>query len=96
VTGCPLQWRREFKFEGRRGWFVDACNGAVYDLNGVCASDPCRGIRLDRFLVSVYGVSGHDNTVVVDLDEVFQDPSAGETLGPTIPAETPYFPTPTR
>jgi hypothetical protein len=89
VTGCPLQWRSEYEFAGRRGWFVDACNGAAYDFTGRCASDPCSGIHLDRFFVSVYG-----DQVVVNLDEVIRDPAAGETLGPTIPAVTPNFPTP--
>jgi nitrite reductase/ring-hydroxylating ferredoxin subunit len=52
-SGCPLQWRREFEFMSRRGWFVDACTGSAYDLTGRCFSDPCRSALLDRFAVTV-------------------------------------------
>jgi nitrite reductase/ring-hydroxylating ferredoxin subunit len=54
-SGCPLQWRRDFSFLKRMGWFVDACNGAAYDLTGRCFSDPCRSALLDRFAVNVEG-----------------------------------------
>jgi len=61
-SGCPLQWRRDYNFLKRTGWFVDACNGAAYDLTGRCFSDPCRGRLLERFAVNVE----RDN-VIVDL-----------------------------
>src|SRR5262245_1409192 len=52
---CPLQWRREFGFMGRTGWFEDTCNGYVYDLAGRCFSDACRGAPLDRLNVAING-----------------------------------------
>jgi hypothetical protein len=54
-SGCPLQWRREFEFMGRSGWFVDACTGSAYDLTGRCFSDACRGRSLSRFRVIADG-----------------------------------------
>jgi hypothetical protein len=72
-SGCPLQWRREFEFMDRSGWFVDACTGSAYDLSGRCFSDACRGHLLDRFSVTEEG----DN-VTVDL----RAPERGAALDP--------------
>ena len=77
---CPLQWRREFEFMGRTGWFEDTCNGYVYDLTGRCFSDACRGALLDRFNVAVGGGS-----VEVDL-RALQSPAPGD------PRATPMTP----
>ena len=77
---CPLQWRREFEFMGRAGWFEDTCNGYVYDLAGRCFSDACRGALLDRFNVAVNGGS-----VEVDL-RALQSPA------PVDPKATPVTP----
>jgi len=71
---CPLQWRREFDFMGRTGWFEDTCNGHVYDLTGRCFSDACRGAPLDRFNVTLSGGS-----VEVDL-RALQSPAPADPL----------------
>jgi hypothetical protein len=65
--GCPLQWRREFQFMDRSGWFVDTCTGAAYDLEGRCFSDICRGRILARFAVRSEG-----GELVVDLRELIR------------------------
>ena len=72
-SGCPLQWRREFEFRERTGWFVDACNGAAYDLRGRCYSDICLGASLDRFAVTI-----GDGNVTVALREL----TRGEPFDP--------------
>jgi hypothetical protein len=77
---CPLQWRREFEFMDRTGWFEDTCNGAVYDLTGRCFSDPCRGRQLDRFNVTVSGAN------------VIVDPRALQSSAPIDPRATPLTP----
>ena len=77
---CPLQWRREFEFMGRTGWFEDTCNGYVYDLTGRCFSGACRGFLLDRFNVTLSG-----GTVEVDL-RALQSPA------PANPLATPLTP----
>jgi hypothetical protein len=64
-SGCPLQWRREFAFMERAGWFVDACTGSAYDLTGRCFSDGCSGRPLDRFALTLAG-----GNVSVDLRAV--------------------------
>jgi hypothetical protein len=72
-SGCPLQWRQEFEFMGRRGWFVDACTGSAYDLTGRCASQVCQGALLDRFFVRI-----QDGSVIVELDRVVRNPEASQ------------------
>jgi hypothetical protein len=82
-SGCPLQWRREFAFMDRAGWFVDACTGAAYDLTGRCFSDACLGLALSRFPVDVSG-----GNVVVGLRAPDREPvvdTKAEPLNP--PAE---------
>jgi hypothetical protein len=81
-SGCPLQWKREFEFGERTGWFVDACNGAAYDLVGRCSSKPCRGESLDRFNV---GVS--EDGVIVDLRELVHGPGPDSDATPVSPPE---------
>jgi len=71
---CPLQWRREFEFMGRTGWFEDTCNGYAYDLTGRCFSDACRGALLDGFDVTLSGGS-----VEVDL-RALQSPAPADPL----------------
>ncbi len=71
---CPLQWRREFEFIGRTGWFEDTCNGYAYDLTGRCFSDACRGALLDGFDVTLSGGS-----VEVDL-RALQSPAPADPL----------------
>ena len=71
---CPLQWRREFEFMGRTGWFEDTCNGSAYDLAGRCFSDACRGALLDRFNVAVTG-----GNVIVDL-RALRSPAPADPL----------------
>jgi hypothetical protein len=71
---CPLQWRREFEFMGRTGWFEDTCNGYAYDLAGRCFSDACRGALLDHFNVAVTG-----GNVIVDL-RALQSPAPADPL----------------
>lgn len=80
-SGCPLQWRRDFEFMDRRGWFVDACNGAAYDLTGRCFSDICRGALLDRFAVNV-----ERGNVIVDLRLPERDVPADANPTPVNPA----------
>ena len=75
-SGCPLQWRREFEFMSRRGWFVDACTGSAYDMAGRCASQACSGAALDRFAVQI-----QDGNVIVELDQVLRDPAASQPAG---------------
>src|SRR5439155_1435283 len=58
----PLQWRREFEFMGRTGWFEHACNGYAYDVTGCCFSDAGLRALLDGFDVTLSGGS-----VEVDL-----------------------------
>jgi len=79
-SGCPLQWRRDFDFLKRSGWFVDACNGAAYDLTGRCFSDLCRGALLDRLAVNVE----RDN-VTVDLRLLERDLPADANATPVTP-----------
>jgi hypothetical protein len=79
-SGCPLQWRPEYEFMGRRGWFVDACNGAAYDLTGRCLSDTCRGTLLERFNVAIAA-----GEVIVDL-------RGFPPLPPPDPRATPFNP----
>jgi nitrite reductase/ring-hydroxylating ferredoxin subunit len=75
-SGCPLQWRREFEFMSRRGWFVDACTGSAYDLTGRCASEACNDAVLDRFAVQI-----EDGNVIVELDQVLRVPAASQPPG---------------
>jgi hypothetical protein len=77
---CPLQWRREFAFMGRTGWFEDTCNGYAYDLTGRCFSGACRGALLDRFNVAL-----SDEGVAVDL-------RALQSQAPADPLATPLTP----
>jgi hypothetical protein len=65
-------------FMERIGWFVDACNGAAYDLTGRCFSDSCRGRALDRFAVNL-----SDGNVIVELRQFVRGPEAD-------PDATPY------
>ena len=66
--GCPLQWRREFDFLDRAGWFVDACTGSAYDATGRCFSEACRGRPLDRYSTTLEG-----GNVIVDLRVLHRD-----------------------
>ena len=75
-SGCPLQWRREFDFMGRSGWFVDACTGSAYDMAGRCASQACSRAALDRFAVQI-----QDGNVIVELDQVLREPAASHPAG---------------
>jgi nitrite reductase/ring-hydroxylating ferredoxin subunit len=68
-SGCPLQWRQDFEFMARRGWFVDACTGSAYDQTGRCASQVCQGAMLDRFPVRI-----QDGNVIVALEQVVPIP----------------------
>jgi len=79
-SGCPLQWRREFEFMDRTGWFVDACTGTAYDLTGRCFSPPCRGALLDRFSVAVGG-----GNVAVDLRDLIRDAAQDPDAQPVNP-----------
>ncbi|MGH2668392.1 MAG: hypothetical protein ACRDH5_04605 [bacterium] len=79
-SGCPLQWRSEFGFMDRTGWFVDACTGSAYDLTGRCFSEACRGRPLDRFSATLDG----DN-VVVDLRVLHRDLPADAAADPVNP-----------
>jgi len=79
-SACPLQWRPEFVFMQRSGWFVDACSGSTYDLTGRCFSEACRGSMLDRFSVVV-----NDGRVVVDLRELNTSPPADPEAQPVNP-----------
>lgn len=79
-SGCPLEWRREHEFMGGRGWFIDACTGSAYDLNGRCFSEPCRGRHLDRFAVYVRA-----NEVVVDLRTALPEPASDPSAEPLNP-----------
>jgi hypothetical protein len=79
-SACPLQWRREFEHMDRTGWFVDACNGAAYDLTGRCFADPCRGESLDRFNVILV-----DNNVEVNLRELVPGPAPDLRAEPVNP-----------
>lgn len=81
-SGCPLQWRLEFEFMGRTGWFVDACNGVAYDLVGGCFSEPCRGESLDRFNVSI----ASDN-VIIELRELVAGPALDPQATPVSPPQ---------
>jgi len=78
--GCPLQWRREFDFMDRSGWFVDACTGSAYDVTGRCFSDACRGRPLDRYSVETNG-----GNVVVDLRVLHRDLPADAGAEPMNP-----------
>ena len=78
--GCPLQWRREFDFMDRAGWFVDACTGSAYDLTGRCFSDACRGRPLDR-----YSVDANGGNVIVDLRVLHRDLPADASAEPVNP-----------
>ena len=79
-SGCPLQWRREFDFMQRTGWFVDACTGSAYDLTGRCFSDACRGRPLDRFSARLDG-----GNVIVDLRVLHRDLPAEAGAEPVNP-----------
>jgi hypothetical protein len=79
-SGCPLQWRREFAFMERSGWFVDACTGSAYDLTGRCFSDGCSGRPLDRFALTLAG-----GNVSVDLRAVRRGLPADLNTEPVIP-----------
>ena len=79
-SGCPLQWRREFNFGDRSGWFVDACTGSAYDVSGRCFSDACRGRPLDRFSVDTNG-----GDVIVDLRVLHRDLPADANADPVNP-----------
>jgi len=78
--GCPLQWRREFDFMDRSGWFVDACTGSAYDVTGRCFSDACRGRPLDRFSATIDG-----GNVIVDLRVLHRDLPADANAAPVNP-----------
>jgi hypothetical protein len=79
-SGCPLQWRPEFDFMDRSGWFVDACTGSAYDLTGRCFSEACRGRPLDRFSTTLGG-----GNVVVDLRVLHRDLPADANADPANP-----------
>jgi hypothetical protein len=79
-SGCPLQWRPEFEFMGSAGWFVDACSGSAYDLNGRCFSDACRGRLLSRYSLRLDG-----GRVVIDLRALRRDLPADPNALPVSP-----------
>ena len=79
-SGCPLQWRREFEFMDRTGWFVDTCTGSAYDLVGLCFSEACRGRSLDRFAVQSAG-----GELIVDLRALVRGPAGDSDTEPVIP-----------
>ena len=82
-SGCPLQWRPEFRFMDRVGWFVDACTGAAYDLTGRCFSEGCRERLLSRRSVGVTT----EGKVMVNLRELERDPRQEGLEQVTPPAE---------
>ncbi|HEV8573491.1 MAG TPA: hypothetical protein VGR43_02170 [Dehalococcoidia bacterium] len=79
-SGCPLQWRREFEFMDRSGWFVDTCTGSAYDLFGRCFSQACSGRSLDRFAVQSEG-----GELIVDLRELIRGPISDTNAEPVTP-----------
>jgi hypothetical protein len=81
-AGCPLEWKRQYAFQGAAGWFVDACTGSVYDLTGRCFSEACLGRALSRFAISSEG-----GEVVVDLRVIERDPQVDPDAPPVNPQE---------
>jgi hypothetical protein len=81
-AGCPLEWKRQYAFQGAAGWFVDACTGSVYDLTGRCFSEACLGRALSRFAISSEG-----GEVVVDLRVIERDPQVDPDAAPVNPPE---------
>jgi len=67
-SACTVPWRPDLDFQGRKGWFRDACDGSLYDASGACFDGPCiDGLR--RYRVEASGA-----TVIVDLRELSAGP----------------------
>lgn len=38
--GCTIPWRRDFEYQGVRGWFRCPCHGSTFSIAGVAALGP--------------------------------------------------------
>jgi len=73
-TACPIEWRPDYKFLGRTGWFVNSW-GFVSDITGRCFSDACRGSSLGRLEIT-------GGVVEADPLKTLPPPVAGPPINP--------------
>lgn len=77
--GCLVDFRPDFKFMDRSGWFRNPCHGETYDLTGALRFGPSpRG--LDRYEVRV-----RDGDVEVNFANLIEGPAYDEEHEPITP-----------
>ena len=81
ASRCIVPWTPAHELNGVRGWFVDACRGSAYDLQGNCFDGPCdRG--LSRFKVTLQQAD-----VIVSLTGLEPGPPRDDAAEPLAPPQ---------
>ena len=68
TSDCQVEWRPDFIFDSRKGWFRDNCSGSTFMVNGAKVFGPSPR-SMDRYAVEV-----KDGDVLVDTSRVLTAP----------------------
>ena len=80
TSRCSTPWSPNFEFNGRKGWFRDACRGSLYDVEGRCFDGPCTR-NMDQF-----GILLQRTEVIVNFTETTLGAPPDFTLEPVNPS----------
>lgn len=72
ATECSIDWRSDFIFEGKTGWFRGRCSGSTFMVNGALVFGPSPR-SMDRYAVEV-----KNGDVWVNTRHVLQCRRAGD------------------
>ena len=70
---CPIEWRTDFVFESKTGWFRGECSGSTFSIDGSKAFGPSPR-SMDRYAVEV-----KNGDVLVDTRRVLCPPGYPST-----------------
>jgi hypothetical protein len=61
---CQIEWRPDFRFDGKTGWFRDNCTGSTFAVNGFRVFGPSPR-SMDRYSVAI-----RDGEIRVDTGRI--------------------------
>lgn len=81
-TRCIVLWRNDLVYQGKTGWFQEACSDGLYDYTGQCFTGACTR-NLDRYATSI-----EDGEIIVNLKlwspGAVPDPNRGPLNPPSL------------